>query len=486
LQSGWQPIRYRATTIESATIAPLTCFVAYRPMTPFASQRVADRVRLLVPIVVLLCAWAPGAASAARHGAGAPHASQYPAGAERPAIPVRASRLVHAAKPALPGTPAPPANPVKPTKPAAKPVKKPAKPGLHGNPARALLAFKMMQQYFYIQGRGLYKGEPYSFLWPFSQALAANVSLAYIPGESKAQAHELQVRMFGLEKYFEAPPASSASEPSNAPQLPSFAGSVVAPLGPGGASYFDDNEWVGIELMRMYELDHEAFALGLAKQIMAFVMAGWETTKPGGQPLPCPGGVPFSNSPENSSRNAVTDGPAAELGVQLYRATHEPQYLQFAERAYTWVRQCLLNGEGLYADHIQNSGEVEPMVWSYNQGSMIGAGALLYQVTGNGEYLLEARYTAQAAQAHFGLEKLELENPFFVSVYYRNLLYLDSIVHDASGPRVVQEYVNYAWQNLRLENDLFVSGSPSTSTLLGQAAMVQLYALLSIPPSAYF
>jgi len=426
-------------------------------------------VRLLVPIAVLLCAWAPGAASAARHGAGAPHASQYPAAAERPAI---AAATVKPAKPTQ----------AKPT----KPVKKPTKPGLHGNPARALLAFKVMQQYFYIQGRGLYKGEPYSFLWPFSQALAANVSLAYIPGESKAQAHELQVRMFGLEKYFEAPPASSASEPSNAPQLPSFAGSVVAPLGPGGASYFDDNEWVGIELMRMYEMGHEAFALGLAKRIMAFVMAGWETTDSSGQPLPCPGGVPFSNSPENSSRNAVTDGPAAELGVQLYRATREPQYLQFAERAYAWVRQCLLNGEGLYADHIQNSGEVEPMVWSYNQGSMIGAGALLYQATGNGGYLAQARATAQTAQAHFSLEKLELENPFFVSVYYRNLLYLDFIVHDASGLRAVQEYVNYAWQNLRLENDLFVAGSPSTSTLLGQAAMVQLYALLSISPSSYF
>ncbi len=439
-------------------------------------------MRLLVPIVVLLCAlcgWAPGAASAARRDASrreASRASQYPAGAERPAIPVRVSRLVHAAKPALPGTPAP----------LVKPIRKAVKPGLHGNPARALLAFKMMQQSFYISGTGLYKGEPYSFLWPFSQALAANVSLAYIPGESRALAHELHVRTFGLEKYFEAPPASSASEPSNAPPLPSFAGTVAPPLGAGGTSYFDDNEWVGMELTRLYELNHEAFALQQAKQIMAFVMAGWETTKPNGQPLPCPGGVPFSNSPENSSRNTVTDGPAAELGVQLYRVTHEVQYLQFAERAYAWVRQCLLGGEGLYADHIMNSGEVEPMVWSYNQGSMIGAGALLYQATGNGAYLLEARYTAQVAQARFTLEKLELENPFFVSVYYRNLLYLDAIVHDASGPRAVQEYVNYAWQNLRLENDLFVSGSPSTSTLLGQAAMVQLYALLSIPPSAYF
>jgi len=349
-----------------------------------------------------------------------------------------------------------------------------------------MLAFKTMQENFYIKGTGLYKGEPYSFLWPFSQAMAATVSLAYIPGQSKSLAHELHVRMYGLERYFEAPSASSASESSSTPALPSFAGSVAPPIGPGGASYYDDNEWVGIELARIYELGHEAFALQQAKQIMAFVMGAWQTTGANGKPLPCPGGVPFSNSSSNNSRNTVTDGPGAELALQLYKITGEAQYLQFGQMAYGWVRQCLLGSEGLYADHIQNNGEVEPMVWSYNQGSMIGAGAMLYQATGNAAYLYEARQTAKAAQAHFSLETLELENPFFVSVYYRNLLYLDAITHDPPGRKAVQEYVNYAWQNLRLENNLFVSGSPSISTLLGQAAMVQLYALLCIPASNYF
>lgn len=433
MQCGWQPTRYLTTTIATATIAVVACFVCYRLMTLPASHRVADRLRLFVPIAVaLLCAWAPGPASAAPHG----------------------------------------------------------------NPARALLAFRTMQKNYYIQGTGLYRGEPYAFLWPFSQTMAATVSLAYIPGASKGLAHELRVRMYGLERYLETPSASSASEspasessasePPAAPALPSFAGSVAPPIGPGGTSYYDDNEWVGIELARMYELNHEAFALEQAKQIMAFVMSAWKTTGPSGKPLACPGGVPFSNSPSNNSRNTVTDGPGAELAVQLYRITHEAQYLQFAQMAYAWVRKCLLNSEGLYADHIQNGGEVEPMVWSYNQGSMMGAGALLYQATGDGAYLYEARQTAKAALARFSLEKLELENPFFVVVYYRNLLYLDSITHDPPGTKAVQAYVNYAWQNLRLENNLFVSGSPSTSTLLGQAAMVQLYALLCIPARNYF
>lgn len=460
-------------------------------------------MRLVAPLVAvfLLCAGQP-AAQGATHivSTGSPHrgAPQYPAGAERPALAASATGGTgqEGASPTAPGsTPASPTKPTSTTPTGTKPTStKPAstKGPLRGNPARALLTFKTMQQYFYIQGSGLYKGEPYSFLWPFSQALAATVSVASIPGENTALAHELRVRLFGLERYWEksTAPHSQTSAPeatvAAAAPLPSFAGTVAPPLGAGGASYYDDNEWVGIELARVYQLTHEPFALELAQRIMAFVMAGWQTTGPNGKPLPCPGGVPFSNASTNTSRNTVTDGPAAELGVELYWLTHEPQYLSFAKMAYSWVRQCLLAPNGLYADHIQNSGEIEPMQWSYNQGTMMGAGALLYQATGEGAYLYQARQTAKLALGYYTLEKLELENPFFASVYFRNLLYLDSVTHDPPGPRAVQEYVDYAWQNLRLSSDLFVSGSPSTSTLLGQAAIVQLYALLSTSPSTYF
>ena len=78
---------------------------------------------------------------------------------------------------------------------------------------------------------------------------------------------------------------------------------------------------------------------------------------------------------------------------------------------------------------------------------MIGAGTLLYQATGNGAFLYEARQTAKAALAYFTPERLGSENPFFASVYFRNLLYLDSVTHDPPGQKLAQAYVNYAWQN---------------------------------------
>jgi hypothetical protein len=404
---------------------------------------------------------APAAVASRR----APSGSRYPSGVSRPLIrtlPGKADRASAAAS-------------------KKKARKKAPKPVLHGNPARALLAFEAMQKYYYVQGTGLYAGEPFSFLWPFSQALAATVSIANIPKMPVSFAHELHSRLIGLRSYLDTNNAA-APEGIYTSSLPAFDSTAAPPVGPGGPKYYDDNDWVGIELARIYEQSHNPGALGYAEGIMAFEMAGFSTDPS----LACPGGIPFSNGSENTDRNTVTTAPAAELAVQLYRITGNLQYLQFAEQAYNWVRTCLLQPNSLYADHIRQHGVVDPTLWSYNQGTMIGAGALLYQATGNSGYLFQARQTAQAAIAYFTPQRLGAENPFFPSVYFRGVLYLDSITHDPPGPKLAQPYVDYAWQSLRLSDNLFVAGSPASAQLLYQAAIVQIYALLASPASTYF
>jgi hypothetical protein len=355
---------------------------------------------------------------------------------------------------------------------------------LRGNPARSLLSLEAMQRFFYIQGTGLYREEPYSsahaFLFPFSQALAATVSASYIPRQAKNLARELRLQLFGLQKYFKT---SSVVSPGSSPESTLASRASYTAAESGGTSFYDDNEWVGIELMRVYKLDHNRTALAQAEQIMAFVMAGWQanTTER------CPGGVPFSDGSSGSTeRNAVTNAPAAELGVQLYRVTHNVAYLQFAEMAYGWVRTCLLEPTGLYADHLEPENELEPTEWSYNQGSMIGAGVLLYQTTRQRFYLEQASTTAAAALANFPLERLAGENPFFPAVFLRNLLYLESVTHKSSGRRLAQSYLEYVWESLRLGSGLFLAGNGGSPQLLEQATIAQIYALLSISPSNYF
>ena len=162
---------------------------------------------------------------------------------------------------------------------------------------------------------------------------------------------ELHARLVGLHAYLDTT-NSGASDGTFLSTLPAFDGTVAPPAGPGGAKYYDDNDWVGIELMRVYKLTHSAAVLGSAEGIMAFEMEGWQSDPT----LGCPGGITFSNLAENTDRNTVTTAPAAELALQLYRATHAGAYLRFAEMSYEWVRTCLLQPGGLYADHVNRAG----------------------------------------------------------------------------------------------------------------------------------
>jgi Glycosyl hydrolase family 76 len=389
--------------------------------------------------------------------------SKYPARATRPSFQVSPRQLARAATGKTPSK------------------KKARKKVLHGDPARALLAFQAMQKQYYVLGSGLYEGEPFSYLWPFSQALAATVSMANVPALKTTMRRELKARLVGLRNYLDA---DNSGEPEGTftSTLAAFDGTVAPPTGPGGTKYYDDNDWVGIELMRAYRLTHESAVLADAEAIMAFEMAGWQSSPE----LGCPGGLPFSNAAENTDRNTITTAPAAELALQIYKVTGDAQYLQFAQQAYQWVRTCLLEPNGMYGDHVNAAGAVEPRLWSYTQGVMIGAGALLYKATGDSEYLTQARQTADASLTYFTPTRLGAEIPFFPSVYFRNLLYLDSITHDPPGAKIAQTYVDYAWQHLRLGNDLFVAGTPRSGQLLVQAAIVQIYALLSSSPSTYF
>jgi Glycosyl hydrolase family 76 len=413
--------------------------------------------------VCLTVAHTPARAASIASARASAAGSRYPAGASRPRIYPRRWQFAHAAAK------------------ARKKKSKSHKLVLRGNPARALLAFQTMQKVYYLQGSGLYAGEPFSFLWPFSQALAATVSMANIPHLGVTFNHELRAQLIGLRAYLDLD-NSGAPEGVYTSTLAAYDGTVAPPAGPGGAKYYDDNDWIGIEMARLYKLTGSPAALGSAEAIMAFEIAGWQASPE----LGCPGGIPFSNTVQNTDRNTVTTAPAAELALQLYKITGSIQYLQFAELAYNWVRNCLLQPNQLYADHVNRRGVVEPRLWSYNQGTMIGAGTLLYQATGNPGYLYQARQTAQAARQYFTPERLGAENPFFPSVYFRNLMYLDAVTHDPPGPKIAQAYVDYAWQHLRLSNNLFVAGSPASAQLLVQSAIVQMYALLSSPPSTYF
>ena len=60
-------------------------------------------------------------------------------------------------------------------------------------------------------------------------------------------ANELNARLVGLRSYLDTNNAG-APEGTYTSTLPAFDGTVAPPVGPGGPKYYDDNDWVGIEL----------------------------------------------------------------------------------------------------------------------------------------------------------------------------------------------------------------------------------------------
>ena len=337
---------------------------------------------------------------------------------------------------------------------------------------RAVASYRALQSYYYVPQYKVYKGDPYAYTWPSSQALSATVALAGVPKVGPHYSNDVGDRVQGLEHYF---------DDSGSP--PGYDGQARSPLGRGGDKYYDDNEWVGLALLRRWRETHSPPLLARAQTIFRLVGSGWDPD----QEHPCPGGVFFNNSPKNTDRNTVTNAPGALLGAELYAATGNLDYLLWSIQMYEWVRNCLAGPDGLYVDHISFDGAIDETTWSYNQGTMIGAGVVLYRMTGDKVYLTQAKQLADAALPRFsGGRLLTADRPFFLAIYFENLLLLDATRHDRRYRAAMQAFADAAWKKVRKSSaGLFPFPQERNVEVLNQAAMIRIFADLARNPADF-
>jgi hypothetical protein len=312
----------------------------------------------------------------------------------------------------------------------------------------------------------------FSYSWPFTQALAAQLDLAGLPGGD--QAALAQVRLL-WHAYFANYWDASANPPGG--------DSYPLPDG-GGDKYYDDNAWVGLNLIEVYRATGDRAALADAARVFAFVASGWDTDPH----HPAPGGVFWAQSASvnpTRDRNTVSTAPAAELALYLYAFTGEPSYLDWARRLFGWVEQTMKDpADGLYWDHIALDGTIEKTKWSYNQGAMLGAAALFFRYTGDYGYLHRGQEIARASVAYYRVnDRLWAQGSAFNAVYFRNLQLLDLTTGSAADRAylpLLADYGERAWtQGRDPATGLFTFGQPGPATLVNQGAAVQLYALLA-------
>ena len=79
------------------------------------------------------------------------------------------------------------------------------------------------------------------------------------------------------------------------------------------------------------------------------------------------------------------------------RATHKPDYLQWAHREWDWfARSGLINADSLINDGLDHCRNNHDTTWTYNQGVVLGGLSALYRFTRQQSYLDQAVRIASA------------------------------------------------------------------------------------------
>jgi len=345
---------------------------------------------------------------------------------------------------------------------------------------RAAVSYAALQQYFAVpDGSGLYREQypvavsdpAYSYEWPFSQAHVATLDMTGMQGAGQRFQAALAAHERAQMHYW---------SDSSSTGLPGFASGVEPPYGTGDDFYYDDNEWVGLKDVQQWAMYRDDGSLRQAQQIFELVVSGWDADPSHSEP----GGVFWTQASWSRDRNTVSNMPGAELGLRLYQITGEQHYLDWSLRMYRWANTYLQRPDGLYWDHLDLRGNIEKTIWSYTQGASVGVNVLLYQATHEQGYLSEAERIAQAAQSYFTAEgRLDKQPPFFNSIYFKNLLLLQSETHRFDYRDAMQAYADRVWRTKRdSATGLFHFGGSAATQMIEQAAMVQIYAVLAWAP----
>jgi predicted alpha-1,6-mannanase (GH76 family) len=104
-----------------------------------------------------------------------------------------------------------------------------------------------------------------------------------------------------------------------------------------------------------------------------------------------------------STKNTCSNAPVVVMGVKMYQVTQAEQYLDTAKELYAWTKENLQDpSDYLYWDNIRTAdGSIDEAKYHYNSGQMMQAAVLLYQATGEQEYLTDARNLAEVCYQNF-------------------------------------------------------------------------------------
>jgi len=334
----------------------------------------------------------------------------------------------------------------------------------------------------YRRRGGWHRPDTWEHVWPFARAFIAALDLAGLPGHLVPAGFDpdtvINAHLTALEHYWD--PADSPGAYASDPVGSRF----------GGDRYYDDNAWLGLALVQLERLRPGTAGLGRAGELFAFAVGGWDQRAT----VPLPGGVFWVEQGRgigrrNHDRNTVSTAPNAQLGLHLAQlGAAGRDAVTAAERMIAWVHASMpaRGSDGrLFCDKIRGDGSIDAALWSYNQGSMVGAHVLRHRAGLSAQALATAEGIARSTLA-WPLSRLMDQPPAFNAILFRNLLQLGPA---GAGEELrtairaaLRAYADALLARPRERHGL-VRAREQTATLLDQSAVVSVLALLAWDPA---
>lgn len=151
--------------------------------------------------------------------------------------------------------------------------------------------------------------------------------------------------------------------------------------------YYDDMAWMALALHRAEESAGVQTG-GLVRILWEEIQTGWDERHHG---FIWRRGDTYTNTPANA--------PSALLAARLYARHRDPADLQWANTINDWLHATLVDADtGLVWDGIHPEIDPHPSreLYTYNQGTVVGAAVELYRLTRRAEHLTRAAGTVRA------------------------------------------------------------------------------------------
>jgi uncharacterized protein YyaL (SSP411 family) len=318
---------------------------------------------------------------------------------------------------------------------------------------------KNIYHYFYDSASSLYyetnhiqpTEKKHSYLWPLCALIqAANEEEKLYPGKDF-----MSPVMKAIDQYYSA-----------APPTPAYQAYVTNEE--KDSRFYDDNQWIAIACLDAYNRTKKEKYLHIAKEIYRFMMTGFDTLSGGGL---------YWKEDAKNSKNTCSNGPGIIIALELYKITHEQNYLDTALLLYHWVNSHLQAPDGLYYDNIKiPSLKIDSAIYTYNTGTMLQSNVLLFTITKDKKYLKEAERIASAAKDFFYKNNKLPGNYWFNAVLLRGEIALYKI---DKNKKHVQYFIDDATRIWNQENENGLIGKKEKrKRLIDQAAMIEIYARL--------